>query len=154
MRNWGVATNDTGPTALSAHRVERAVYLATNERGATVRIGGSDEEGAFSPGELLQIAAAACAALSADHALRSRLGDDFDASFSVQAQSEQGQRRYTHFETSFVVDMSELPQERHGALIQRAQGVIERRCAVARTLHHGATTEVNLTPDGAAEGNR
>ena len=145
-----MATEDNGRAPrLTAHRVDHAVYLATNDRGAEVRIGGSGEAGVFSPGELLQIAAAACASLSADHVLSSRLGDDFNAAFTVRAEGEPGEKSYRHFRTDFVVDMSELDQERHHALIERALGAIDRLCAVARTLHNSATTEVNLTPDGA-----
>ncbi|MDO5678464.1 MAG: OsmC family protein [Propionibacteriaceae bacterium] len=130
---------------LTGHRVEKAVYLAKNNRGAEVRIGSSDQEGVFSPGELLQLAAAACASLTADHVLSNRLGPDFDASFAVDGVGEQN--RYTSIDTQFTVDMSELDPARHEALIERALGAIERLCTVARTLNSGATTAVNLTPD-------
>lgn len=137
---------------LSAHRVEPAVYVARNERGAEVRVGGSDADGVFSPGELLQIAAACCAALSADHVLSSQLGENFNASLTVGAEGVKDESRYSHFETKVVADMSELDADRHEALIERAEKAIERLCAVARTLHNGATTTVELVADdGAAE---
>lgn len=135
--------------SLTADRVERAVYVARNERGAEVRIGSSDAEGVFSPGELLQIAAAACAALSADHVLSSKLGEDFTASFAVKADAVKGENRYSHVETDVVIDMSELDAEKQQALIKRADGAIERLCAVARTVKASATTNVEIRPDKA-----
>ena len=132
---------------LSADRVEPAVYVARNERGAEVRIGGSDTDGVFSPGELLQIAAACCAALSADHVLSSRLGENFNASLTVGAEGVKDESRYSHFDTRVVADMSELDPNRHEALIERAEKAIERLCAVARTLRNGATTAVELVAD-------
>lgn len=135
------------PRELTGRRVERAVYVASNERGAEVRIGGSDTEAAFTPGELLQIAAAACAALSADHVLSSRLGETFDASFTVDGDGVKGENRYEKVTTKVVVDMSALEQQRQEALIERAAKTIERRCSVGRTLETGAATQVDIIPD-------
>src|SRR5690554_6211659 len=86
------------PRALRAEREGGPVYTGRNERGAEVRIGRSDVEGVFSPGELLQLALAACTALSADHPLRSRLGTDFPAVVGVSGAPVQGENRYGSFD--------------------------------------------------------
>lgn len=132
---------------LKGQRVDRAVYVARNDRGAEVRIGGPDAEAAFTPGELLQIAAAACAALSADHVLSSKLGPDFDAAFTVDGEGVRGENRYSSISTDVVADMSELEPEKQEALIERALGTIARLCSVGRTVEQGASTTVNLSPD-------
>src|SRR5690606_34354252 len=86
------------PRALWAERQGEPVYIARNERGAEVRIGRGDAEGVFSPGELLKIALATCTALSADHVLRSRLGDDFPAVVGVSSTGAEGENRYGHLD--------------------------------------------------------
>lgn len=132
---------------LVGNRVAPAVYIARNERGAEVRIGDSKADGVFSPGELLQIATAACAALSADHVLRSRLGEGFDASFVASAQAVKGEHRYSHLETQMVADLSELDTDQQAALIERALKAIHRLCTVGRTVEQSAVNEVHLVAD-------
>ena len=132
---------------LTGRRVDRAVYVARNARGAEVRIGGADAEGAFTPGELLQIAAAACASLTADHVLSSRLGETFDASFTVEGDGVKGENRYEKITTKVVVDMSTLDAERQEKLIERAEKAIERLCSVGRTVEQGAATQVDVVAD-------
>lgn len=144
MQDWSMADNEK---TLSADRVERAVYIARNERGAEVRIGGDDAEGSFTPGELLEIAAASCAALTADHVLSSRLGPEFNASFTVEGEAPSRDHRYENIRTELLVDMSELEPSRHEALFKRTYGAIEKFCSVARTLHRGATTDVQIKAD-------
>ncbi|MBB1509705.1 OsmC family protein [Tessaracoccus sp. MC1756] len=137
----------TPPRRLTAERVERAVYVARNDRGAEVRIGGPDAEAAFTPGELLQIAAASCAALSADHVLSSKLGLDFDATFSVEGDGVRGENRYSAIRSTVVVDMSEIDTEKQTALVERAVKAVDRLCSVGRTIKQSATAEVELLAD-------
>ncbi len=129
-----------------AERTEPRVYVGRNERGAEVRIGFPGAEGTFSPGELLRLAAAGCAAISADHALASRLGDDFDASFSVRgAKPTDGEDRYEYIDTIMEVDWSELDPEKLEPLLERVHRAIDRYCTVGHTLEHGAESRVTIT---------
>ena len=64
---------------LRGEREGKGVYVLRNGRGGEVRVGVAGTPDSFTPGELLQMAVATCAALSADHVLGSRLGHDFEA---------------------------------------------------------------------------
>ena len=127
-----------------ADRTEPGVYVGRNERGAEVRIGLAGSEGTFSPGELLRLAAAGCAAISADHALSKRLGDDFDASLSVRAHKPEGEDRYQYLDTTIEVDWSELDPEQLEAMLEHAQRLIEKYCTVGHTMEHGAESRVTF----------
>ena len=50
----------TETTPLHITREGPRSFIGRNARGAEVRIGGSDADGVFSPGELLHLALAAC----------------------------------------------------------------------------------------------
>ena len=75
----------TETTPLHITREGPRSFIGRNARGAEVRIGGSDADGVFSPGELLHLALAACGMLSSDHILASRLGADFEATTDITA---------------------------------------------------------------------
>ena len=141
-----MSDQDEGDRRIRAERTGTALYTARNERGATVQIGGPGAEGSFTPGELLQAALAACASLSADHVLRSLLGDDFEASTLIEAQGVRGEHRYESFVTHIDVDFSGLDPSRHDALIKRAERAIERYCAVGRTVQTGAAAAAAVRP--------
>ena len=111
---------------LTGERVDNAVYVARNDRGAEVRIGDAETPGVFSPGELLQIAAVACASSSADFVLRSRLGRDIRRVVQRRRRGVTDENRYSHIDTEVVVDMSELPADKQEALMARAAKAIER----------------------------
>jgi uncharacterized OsmC-like protein len=129
---------------LRARRTEPATYVARNSRGAEVRVGLPGATNSFTPGELLQLALATCAAVSADHVLSSRLGPDFSAEIRVTADEDTSQERYTQFDASIDADMSALDDDRHAALIDRAQKAVERLCTVGRTLSNSAEYSVQL----------
>lgn len=137
--------------ALWAERAGPATYTGRNGRGAEVRIGRGDAEGVFSPGELLQLALAACSVLSADHALRSRLGDDFPAVVGVSATKVDGENRYGHLDAELVVDLAALAEEKQEKLRERVHAISERQCTVGRTLAAGATHELVITHEPMTE---
>ena len=51
---------------IELERVGEHEFVATNERGASVRIGRKGQEGSFSPVELLVAAAAGCALVTSE----------------------------------------------------------------------------------------
>lgn len=137
--------------ALWAERQGGPVYIARNERGAEVRIGSGDTEGVFSPGELLKIALATCTALSADHVLRSRLGEDFPAVVGVSSTGVEGENRYGHLDVELVLDMAGLDETKRANLPERVERTSGRQCTVGRTLKAGATYDLTVTNEPLRE---
>ena len=135
--------------ALWAERTGKRAYTGRNARGAEVLIGDSKADGVFSPGELLQIALAACSALSADHRLAHSLGDDFDAVVGVSNEKNDAENRYESMTVEVVTDMSMLDEEARAKMLERAELAIERQCTVARTLAAGAGHTVVFTDEAA-----
>lgn len=133
--------------ALWAERQGRAEYVAHNGRGAAVRIGSQDTDGVFSPGELLKIALAACTALSADHVLRNRLGDDFPATVGVSSTGVPDENRYGSLDVELVLDLAELDETKRAKLAERVERASGRWCTVGRTLKAGATYELAITDE-------
>ena len=155
------ANDDTGPTeptqsledttepapALWAERQGGPEYIARNGRGAEVRIGRGDVQGVFSPGELLKIALATCSVLSADHVLRSRLGEHFPAVVGVSSTGVEGENRYGSMDVELLVDMSELDEAKREKLPERVAATAGRQCTVGRTLKAGAPYELTITDE-------
>lgn len=134
-------------STLTAVRSAVNTYRVSNGRGAELLIGSHDAEGAFSPMELLQAALAGCTALSAEQQLASKLGDTFDAEVAVDVITADDGSRATHLNAALTADMSELEVEDVEKLIRYSERVIERLCAVKRSLNAGvqATAEVRAT---------
>lgn len=122
-------------------------YIGRNDRGAELEIGLHDSVGAFSPGELLQVALAACAALSADHVLSRRLGDDFAARGDVSPAYDEELRRYEEIKTVLRVDLATVEQDKLEPLLERADRAIERLCAVGRTIDQPISHPVEIEHD-------
>jgi len=137
--------------ALWAERQGGPVYVARNERGAQVRIGSGDTEGVFSPGELLKIALATCTALSADHVLRSRLGEDFPAVVGVSSTGVEGENRYGHLAVELLLDLADLEESRRESLPERVERASARQCTVGRTLKAGADYDLTVTDEPLRE---
>ncbi|AUI50236.1 OsmC family protein [Arthrobacter crystallopoietes] len=142
--------------ALTAERTSPATYVARNGRGAELRIGAPGAEDSFSPVELLQAAAAGCAALSAEAQLVNRLGDDFNATATVEAFLNFDENRVERLVTLIDTDMSEIDPEKRDKLIASAERSIDRLCTVKRTLNQGAEniTEVRVESPVAARQDR
>ncbi|WP_127571324.1 OsmC family protein [Georgenia faecalis] len=140
------AGTDAAPArALWGERTGVRQYTGRNGRGAEVLIGPGDAEGVFSPGELLQLALAACTALSTDHVLRGRLGDDFPAVVGVSPHPVDGENRYGSFDVELVLDLADLDDEQRAKLAERVERTAGRQCTVARTLDAGTSHELAIT---------
>lgn len=137
----------TPARALWAERTGTREYTGRNSRGAEVLVG--EGPGRFTPGELLQLALAACAGLSADHRLAHELGTDFAATAGVSAQKVENENRYGHLTVEIVTDLSELAAQARERTVERAEAAIERNCTVGRTLSAGAGHEVRFTNEPA-----
>ncbi|WP_407706401.1 OsmC family protein, partial [Actinotignum urinale] len=86
----------------SAGEIGHLHCTAVNDRGASVEIGKGPEQ--FTPGELMQLAVAGCQALSADSRFEQALGEDYHATFTVSADTNREENRFTAFHTALEVE--------------------------------------------------
>jgi len=136
-----------GPGSVSVTRTGSRTYEGLNERGATVRIGGSELEGEhFTPGELLKIALIGCAGLSTDRVAARRLGDDYAITIWAHGVSDPEENRYTRIEEELLVDLGGLDPADRTKLIDIMERAIERGCTVARSVED--SIELDTTIDG------
>ena len=136
-----------GPGSVSVTRTGSRTYEGLNERGATVRIGGSELEGEhFTPGELLKIALIGCAGLSTDRVAARRLGDDYAITIWDHGVSDPDTNRYTRIEEELLVDLGGLEPSDRTKLIDIMERAIERGCTVARSVED--SIELDTTIDG------
>lgn len=144
-----IDTTAEGPRAraLWAERTGTREYTGRSSRGAEVLIG--DGPGRFTPGELLQLALASCAGLSADHRLSHNLGADFAATAGVSVEKVEEENRYGHLTVEIVTDLSALSEDERERTVERAEAAIERQCTVGRTLSAGAGHRLIFTDEPA-----
>jgi uncharacterized OsmC-like protein len=135
-------------TELWVERTGVRRYTGRSSRGAEVLIGSEDVEGVFTPGELLKIALAACSGMSSDHPLRTRLGDDYQATVRVSGPADREQERYPLLQESLEVDLSGLSEAEIAKLKTIVERSIDKVCTVGRTLKSGTdvTFEVANEP--------
>ncbi|CAA0131619.1 putative protein [Mycolicibacterium vanbaalenii] len=124
-------------TELWVERTGVRRYTGHSTRGAEVLVASEDVEGAFTPGELMKIALAACSGLSSDQPLRRRLGDDYQATIRVSGPADREQERYPLLEELLEVDLSGLSDDDVTRLLTVVERAIDQVCTVGRTLKSG-----------------
>ncbi|MGW3958414.1 OsmC family protein [Amycolatopsis sp. NPDC005003] len=122
---------------LEVERTGEHAFVGRNERGAEVRLGRKGAEGAFSPAELLQIAAAGCSAVTAEELITRRVGEDAKFRVAVTADRREGASELDAVHVAFDVDVSALTADQRDALAGAVDRAIERLCTVSRTLKKG-----------------
>ncbi|GAB3564627.1 OsmC family protein [Amycolatopsis endophytica] len=120
---------------LDVRREAEHEFVGRNERGASVRIGRKGAPDAFSPAELLQIAAAGCAAVTAEELITRRT--DAPLRVTVDADRREGAWELDAVHLLFDVDLSGLDDEERAKLVTAVDRAIERLCTVSRTLKKG-----------------
>ncbi len=130
---------------LIVERTEPGIYVASNERGARVRVSKADTRHTFTPGELLQLAVATCAAVSSEANLVHHLGEDFEATLTVEAVKNDAENRYDEIHTVFSPDLSSLDPEKMEKMVVRLEKLVDRLCTVGRTLENSAETHLKIT---------
>jgi uncharacterized OsmC-like protein len=123
-------------------------FTARNARGAVVKIGRVGGEGSFTPGELLQIAAAGCAAVTAEELVVRRSGEGARFAATVGNDRRRGAHEYDALHVGLDVDLSSLDgaaRERVAAAIRTA---VERECTVSRTIEKGTPVTLDVITDG------
>ena len=123
--------------ALEVERTGEHAFVGRNERGAEVRIGRKGAEGAFSPAELLQIAAAGCSAVTAEELITRRIGEEAKFRVAVSADRREGASELDAVHVAFDVDVSTLAADQREALAGAVDRAIDRLCTVSRTLKKG-----------------
>jgi uncharacterized OsmC-like protein len=122
---------------LEVERTGEHAFVGRNDRGAEVRLGRAGAEGAFSPAELLQIAAAGCSAVTAEELITRRIGEDAKFRVAVSADRREGASELDAAHVAFDVDVSTLTADQREALAGAVDRAIERLCTVSRTLKKG-----------------
>ena len=128
-----------------AKRLGTRHYLAGNENGVSVEVGG---EGNFTPGELMKIALLTCQTLSADHRIARELGQDGQLTAVATAVKNDAEERYESFVVDIDAALAGLDEDQLAKLRERVDVAINRYCTVGHTVEHGAhvTTRLNGTP--------
>ncbi|MEC3981376.1 OsmC family protein [Amycolatopsis sp. H20-H5] len=120
--------------ALEVRRDGEHRFVGRNERGAEVHLGRTGAAGAFSPAELLQIAAAGCAAITAEELITRRIGNDSTFRVAVSADRRDGAQELDAIHLAFDLDISALATPQREALAKAVDRAITRLCTVSRTL--------------------
>jgi uncharacterized OsmC-like protein len=129
--------------SLDVRREGEHEFVGRNERGASVRIGRKGAPEAFSPAELLQIAAAGCAAVTAEELITRRTGAPLRV--TVDADRREGASELDAVHVLFDVDLSGLNDEERAKLATAVDKAIERLCTVSRTLRKGIPVTEGFT---------
>ncbi|TCO59190.1 OsmC family protein [Actinocrispum wychmicini] len=132
------------PAPVRISRDAPAKFTATNGRGASIKVGRSQDGADFSPVELLMAALGACAALSADHVISRRLGDDAPIDVEVTAEKDEEADRLTSMATRFDLDMSVLGQTDQDTLVKLVARAVERTCTVSHTIEPGVPVALSV----------
>lgn len=136
-------TTTPEPADVWVERTGTRTFTGYNHRGAQVTIGPAGTDGAFSPGELLKVALAACTGMSADFPIARRLGEDFRAVVRASGAKDAEDNRYPVVTEELVVDLSGLDPEQRERLLALVHRAVDRHCTVNRTISRGA--QVDLT---------
>ncbi len=133
-------------TDLRVERTGSRTFVGRNARGAEVQIGPLENDGSFSPGELLKLALAACTGLTTDDVLARRLGDDFPATITVDGVKDHEVDRYPLITENLIVDLAGLDDKQRSRLLTIVHRSVAEHCTVGRTVTGG--TEVSLQVNG------
>ncbi|MGQ4512344.1 OsmC family protein [Streptomyces sp. DW26H14] len=133
---------------LEIERTGTHEFRARNARGAQVRIGRVDGEGSFTPGELLQLAAAGCAAVTVEELVVRRSGED--ARFVATAGNDRrpGSHEYDALHVSLDVDLSSLDEAARERVAAAIRTAVERECTVSRTIEKGTPVTLDIAMGG------
>lgn len=139
----------TPPTELWVERTGTRTYVGRNARGAEVLIGPIENDGSFTPGELLKLALAACTGLTTDAVLARRLGDDFAATITVDGVKDLEADRYPAITENLQVDLGALDDKARARLLTIVHRAVEEHCTVGRTVTSGTDVALQVNGDVA-----
>lgn len=128
-------------TELWVERAGTRRYVGHSTRGARVEIGSAEDEGVFTPGELLKIALGACTAMASDFTLSRRLGD-YAATVRVTGDADRETERYPGLAEHYELDLSGLDPAMVERVLDSVRRSVDATCTVGRTLAEG--TDITL----------
>ncbi|MFD1149200.1 OsmC family protein [Saccharothrix hoggarensis] len=127
---------------VEVRRVGQHDFVATNDRGASVRVGRKGAEGAFTPVELLLAAAAGCAVVTAETLITRRVGEGLVA--RADDVRPEGAHELDAVPVTLDYDVSALDDEQRAALEAAVRRAIDQLCTVSRTLAKAPPTPLVL----------
>ncbi len=133
------------PDALWIERTGSRTYTGRNGRGAAVLIGPVENDGSFTPGELLKVSLAGCSGLTTDAVLARRLGDGYRARIDISGVKDLPSDTYPEITEEFSVDLSALSEADRTRLLTILHRAVEEHCTVGRTVSRGTKVTLNVT---------
>ena len=118
---------------------------AFSDDGAHIKF--SKGRGVFTPGDLMKIALAGCAALSSQFAIEHTLGDGKGARIVVDGTYDADSDAYINFNEQVVVDATDakLSEEDANKLKERVTRHIEKGCTVKHTYVQETPVRMDVT---------
>lgn len=118
---------------------------ASSDDGAHIKFGKG--RGVFTPGDLMKIALAGCAALSSQFAIEHTLGDGKGARIVVDGTYDADSDAYINFNEQVVVDATDakLSEEDADKLKERVTRHIEKGCTVKHTYVQETPVRMDVT---------
>ncbi|KYJ84227.1 OsmC family peroxiredoxin [Bifidobacterium bifidum] len=118
---------------------------AFSDDGAHIKFGKG--RGVFTPGDLMKIALAGCAALSSQFAIEHTLGDGKGARIVVDGTYDADSDAYINFNEQVVVDVTDakLSEEDADKLKERVTRHIEKGCTVKHTYVQETPVRMDVT---------
>ncbi|MWB99193.1 OsmC family protein [Agromyces seonyuensis] len=128
-----VPTDNVAHGSVSVARTGERTFEGRNESGTSILIGPAGTPGHFSPGELLKLALAGCAGMSADRGIARRLGEDAAVTVWVHGASN-AENRYDRVVEEIVLDLGGLDDDARATLERVIRASIDRGCTVERSI--------------------
>lgn len=132
-------------TPVDVTRTGPHTFTATNSRGGEVTIGRDGAPDAFTPGELLLAAIAACSAVTSENLLDRRLGED--AKIAVHAdrtKNPEDKHKFAEVQVALDADFSGLADDEREKLTDTVRRAIEKYCTVSRSVEEGTPIDLTL----------
>ena len=130
---------------LLVERNKDGSWDAFSDDGAHIKFGKG--RGVFTPGDLMKIALAGCAALSSQFAIEHTLGDGKGAKIVVDGTYDADSDAYINFNEQVVVDATDakLSEEDADKLKERVTRHIEKGCTVKHTYVQETPVRMDVT---------
>ena len=130
---------------LWVERTKDGSWDAFSDDGAHIKFGKG--RGVFTPGDLMKIALAGCAALSSQFAIEHTLGDGKGARIVVDGTYDADSDAYINFNEQVVVDATDakLSEEDANKLKERVTRHIEKGCTVKHTYVQETPVRMDVT---------
>ncbi|MCW2863598.1 MAG: redox protein regulator of disulfide bond formation-like protein [Actinoallomurus sp.] len=132
--------------SVRVERTDEGGFVARNDRGAEVAIGGSDDDGVFSPVELLLAALGGCEIVTIEPLTAQRGHRLVRLAATVQAEKVAPTRLGT-ITVTYDVELPPGDDEAAEVFADVAHRVHEKHCTVGRALREVTPTEQILPKD-------